>query len=56
MILKDKLKYNFYQLTHEKIASTHTQLVALIRQIASPTKPVLSNLALCLVYIYIHCV
>ena len=57
MILKDKLKYNFYELNDDqKIGQTHTKIVALIRHIVTPSKPVLGNLALCLVYIYIHCI
>lgn len=56
MIIKDALKYSFYELDEGQVADTHAQLVTLIQKIANPSKPVLSNLALCLVYLYIHCI
>ena len=56
MIIKDKLKFDFYELDSQKVADTHTKIVRLIQHITTPSKPVLTNLALCLVYIYIHCI
>lgn len=56
MIIKDKLKYDFYQLDEHSLAETHSRLVRAITLIPIPAKPVLSNLSLCLVYLYIHCI
>lgn len=56
LIIKDKLKYDFYQIDENEIGHVHGRLVNAIRTFTTPSKAVLNNLALSLVYLYIHCV
>jgi hypothetical protein len=53
--LKDKFKFEFEQLNQVSITEIHSRLVNIIRNKINFSKVVLNNLALCLVYMYIHC-
>ena len=53
-MLKDKLKFDFDQLDNAKTEEYYHRIVKLISSHQNPTKVLLSNLCLMLVYIYIR--
>lgn len=52
--IKDKLKFQFQQLSQADISSTHTKIINIIKKNRNCAKIVTSNLALCLCFLYIH--
>ena len=54
MIIKDKFRYDFYTMDESVVSDAYARILNFIRNVPNPAKPVLSNLSLCLVYLYIH--